>query len=511
MSTQPSASEEFGSPMQAIMLLFIVSVVASIYNFKLPLHPDEAYYFAMANHLQHSYFDHPPLTAWLIHVFTLWQHSEFWVRLPAVLCMSLGGYQLYAFAKELFNERVGMFALITYALLPSVQVAYTIITPDSFLLCFWILTTRFAWRYFNTNHWSDAIFMGMFAGLAMLSKYTAVLLLVALFLLMLRQSDLRKRLLSFPPYVALLLAAVIFSPVIYWNATHAWEPFLFQLNHGLGQLSWSTGWTYAYLGRFAAHQLGIFHPIIFFVMIWALCKWPGKMRQDLRIQTLIWPMVFTLLFFFVAALRGSPELNWTGPAYLTGIIIFAWAIETYELSKTFALCMLVSLAFNLCFRVEFVSRRLPIAWQPVAQFKWYKPAVLKLHEELLKGKGHGLNQPIVAQGYQAVSEILYYMPDHPRVLIYPAGRKTSFDDWQPKSLNKWLKAHDIKELWFIGESLGPMSLVNFCGKIQQEPTFTYTDTYTKRQLWLWGCGVRQPKAHKELAAPSKGSSPRKKK
>lgn len=491
--SQSTPDDRFDQPIHALCLLALVAIVSSVYNVKLPLHPDEAYYYVMSTHLQCAYFDHPPLTAWMIKLATLWKKSEFWVRLPAIVCMSLGGYQLYVFGCELLSQRIGMLALITYLFLPSIQVAYTIITPDSLLMCFWIMTTRFAYRYFKSNHWSDAIFMGLFSGLALLSKYTAGLLVLSLFLFMLFHKQLRNRLLSAPPYVAFLICVCIFSPVLVWNAAHHWVSILFQFHHGFGQLAmsqWLDGWTFAYVPRFFAHQLGIFHPIMIFVVLWALWSWRGEVCKSQTIQILTWPMWTTLSVFFIAALRASPELNWTGPAYLTAILLFAKSVDEFRLSKLFGLCMVVSLAITFCFKIEYIWKRLPKTMQPAAQFMWYKPMIMKLHEAL--AQAHVAKRPFIAQGYQVASELVYYYPESVPITTYPKYRESSFKTWRGKSVKQWLKDSQYKKVWFIGQHLSPASTLSFCSFIQQQPEFVQRDEYTDNFLALWGCTVRQP-------------------
>ena len=79
----------------------------------------------------------------------------------------------------------------------------------------------------NPRWWLAA---GVFGGLALLTKYTVVLLLpgVLAFALM---SQPRTRWLTSPyPWLALLCAIAIFLPVVYWNATHDWASFRFQLD-----------------------------------------------------------------------------------------------------------------------------------------------------------------------------------------------------------------------------------------------------------------------------------------
>jgi len=72
----------------------------------------------------------------------------------------------------------------------------------------------------------------LFTGLAMLSKYTAVLPAAAVAGAIVTSRDGRAQLKRPGPWLALVIAAVVFSPVVYWNARHGWASFKFQIHHG---------------------------------------------------------------------------------------------------------------------------------------------------------------------------------------------------------------------------------------------------------------------------------------
>jgi hypothetical protein len=71
-------------------------------------------------------------------------------------------------------------------------------------------------------------------GLALLSKYTAVLLGPAGLIFIFFDKHARKWLLRPEPYLAAVIALLIFSPVIMWNGSHEWASFKFQ---GAGRLT----------------------------------------------------------------------------------------------------------------------------------------------------------------------------------------------------------------------------------------------------------------------------------
>src|SRR5260370_6286797 len=69
---------------------------------------------------------------------------------------------------------------------------------------------------------------GFCIGLAMLSKYSAVLVAGGAGLFALSKPEYRRWFLTPGPYLALAVAVVVFSPVVVWNWQHHWISFGFQ-------------------------------------------------------------------------------------------------------------------------------------------------------------------------------------------------------------------------------------------------------------------------------------------
>ena len=73
-----------------VLLLFIgIVLLHLVFNSKLQIHFDEAYYWVWSQNLQLSYFDHPPMIAYLIKLTTLFSNSIFCIRLVSVFCGSV--------------------------------------------------------------------------------------------------------------------------------------------------------------------------------------------------------------------------------------------------------------------------------------------------------------------------------------------------------------------------------------------------------------------------------------
>ena len=84
-------------------------------------------------------------------------------------------------------------------------------------------------RLYESNDARWWLAAGVFAGLALLSKFTAVMLVPAVLAFMLVPGWRRRWLASPYPWFAALIAVAVFLPVLIWNAGHDWASFRFQL------------------------------------------------------------------------------------------------------------------------------------------------------------------------------------------------------------------------------------------------------------------------------------------
>src|ERR1019366_4606950 len=70
-------------------------------------------------------------------------------------------------------------------------------------------------------------------GLALLSKYLGVFVFAGVGLFLLTSRPHRRWLGTPGPWLGALLAALVFMPVVVWNAQHGWASFAFQGRRGL--------------------------------------------------------------------------------------------------------------------------------------------------------------------------------------------------------------------------------------------------------------------------------------
>src|ERR1700680_4950708 len=152
------------------------------------------------------------------------------------------------------------------------------VAPDVALIPF---AVAMMWSLIRLNESGDGrwwLAAGVFAGLALLSKLTAVMLLPAVAAFMLVPDWRRRWLLSPYPWAAALIAIVLFLPVLIWNSQHDWASFRFQFVRATAthELSLRT------VGDFIGLQFGLVGFILLPVVLsgLALTAWRGYRRGD---------------------------------------------------------------------------------------------------------------------------------------------------------------------------------------------------------------------------------------
>ena len=306
----PRTNSTIAQLVVCIVLIAALAVLRAAFAATIDLRVDEAYYWTWSREGALSYLDHPPLVAWSIRFGTLlFDDTNFGVRfagLASMLAMQL------LLADIVWRTVRDIRYVLAVALLPEACLTYGLgmakITPDVALIPFelammWSLVRL--WQSDDQRWW---LATGLFGGLALASKYTALLLLpaVALFVLV---PDWRGRQLRSPYlWLGAILALLVFSPVLYWNAIHDWASFRFQLDRP-AQIS---GWSLKFFGDFIGQQFVLIGVLMFPVIMWgtAVLAIRGFRRRDGVAILLSSAVVVPLLFLVGHSLSARVGDSW---------------------------------------------------------------------------------------------------------------------------------------------------------------------------------------------------------
>ncbi len=300
--------------------LALRSLLASIFGLSF----DETYNIVVSRRFDLAYFDHPPLAFWLIGgaVKLFGSEAEFVVRLPTLLLFSGATWFVYRLAATLFGPAAGLVAIAAMNLSPQFAAYFgTFATTDTPLLFGLAAAAYFLAKVLlredarSTSVWRDWLLAGAFFGVAMLSKFSALLALPGL-LTFLAIVPRQRRWLAHPaPYAAALVALAVFSPVLVWNVRHDWVAFAYQSGRA------AFGWQ-AYPVR-ALRFLGVLalvvQPIIWIglvvALIGALRRGPADEPRWLLACLAVVPVVF-FPFVWLFGQTGVSGYQWAAPGYL---------------------------------------------------------------------------------------------------------------------------------------------------------------------------------------------------
>jgi 4-amino-4-deoxy-L-arabinose transferase-like glycosyltransferase len=214
----------------AIVLIAEMTALRIVYAGLIDLRTDEAYYWTWSKEHALSFLDHPPVIAWFIRFGTaIFGDTNLGVRFAGILAMLLTQVLLADIVRRVTHD---VRAVVIAILMPEAALYYGLlmakVAPDIALIPFavamvWALVRLAESR--DPRWWLAA---GVFAGFALLSKFTAIMLLPAVAAFTLVPDWRRRWLLSPYPWLAALIALLVFSPVLIWNAQHDWASFKFQ-------------------------------------------------------------------------------------------------------------------------------------------------------------------------------------------------------------------------------------------------------------------------------------------
>lgn len=226
-----------------------------------PLAPDEAYYWVWSHALAPGYVDHPGMVALWIRIGTAFAgENAFGIRLLGPISGAIGSVLLWDAVERLVpgrNAGAWAAALLNATLL--FGVGTVIMTPDTPLLFFWTAALWALARIGTDRALGWWVLAGVFAGLAMASKYTAVFLWTGVALWLVWVPMLRVHWRRPGPWIGALAGALVFLPVVLWNAEHDWAGFLRQ---GGRVADWQPSRALTFLGELVGGQFGLATPLI---------------------------------------------------------------------------------------------------------------------------------------------------------------------------------------------------------------------------------------------------------
>jgi len=332
-----------------ILLIIFSALIRGIIAAFIELGNDEVYYWTYALYPDISHFDHPPMVGWMIQLFTLnlTFENEFFVRLASVVLGTINTYLIYYLGKTIKDSQTGLYAALLYtASVYCTVIAGIFILPDTPQVLFWLLGIIMLIKAFtpgnNNKKWM--LFAGLFIGLAMISKYHAVLLWICTLGYIIFFN--RKWFTAWQLYIAILISFVIFLPVLIWNIQHDFISFTYQSDR---VDIFKSGLNMDFFTRELSGQILYNNPVNFILIIISIIALI-RSRQILSYDHTRFLLMISLpiiILFLLFSLFRSTLPHWSGPAYLPLIILTAAYLSFKQQKKNLPNKKLIPLSLKV--------------------------------------------------------------------------------------------------------------------------------------------------------------------
>ena len=389
---------------------------------RIELSEDEAYQWLWSKHLAFSYFSKPPLIAYMQWLGThLFGDNELGVRFFSPVCAALGSLVALRFFVKHVSARAGFWLVVIINVTPLLALGSTLMTVDPLFALFWTLTMFAGWRAVQpdgkTKHWA---LVGLWMGLAFLSKYTALLqwLCWAVFFILWKPARIHLR--RPGPYVALAINVVCALPVIIWNAQHGWITAAHVATDAKAGKDWSFDWHVPL--EFLRGTFGLLHPIFFCVTAWAaIAMW----KRDPRDPLLRFFFAMGAPLFLVHALytlHSPVQINWIAasiiPLFCLMVVFwerrFAEGVRHIRAALTIA-ALLGAFAVVLLHETDLVKKvagvYLPPRTDPLRRVRGWKQMARIVEAEREKLSTEGKPVFVIGGHYGTTGILSFYIPE----------------------------------------------------------------------------------------------------
>ncbi len=295
----------------------------------------EAYYWAWSRNIDWSYYDHPPMVAWLIRIFnSIDDTGVFWTRFPSATLYIFSCIVLHRTTVLIFeSDKAAFYALMMFNFCPILAYGGLQIVPDVPAMFFWFLFVYLVAYLLKNDKPMLWYLVGITVGLGLLSKYMVLPLIPFTLLMLAWHKGYRKHLKAPHIYLGGVLGLIVFSPVLIWNVKNDFPSFKFHLTerHHSGR-----GFELNHMAEALGGQMLYYSPFIWLALIYVAYVLFKKVfvEKEEKFFVPFWLGVPPLAFFMLITFwTKESEPHWTALGYLA--LFPAWGYLFVEGGKFF--------------------------------------------------------------------------------------------------------------------------------------------------------------------------------
>lgn len=322
-------TRKFSSTWILAFIVALVFVARLLLAMRFDLIPDETLYAWQSATNPFSFCPHPPLTLLMVKAgIAIFGKTALGVRFFPLLLNTLSVVPMFLLAREVGNSQktdgsnVAFWSVLAFLAAPIYFALGAITTPDVPQLFFWLCGLLCVWRAFDTNQMRWWIATGIAVGVGLFVKYILILFFPALFLTLLLAPQWRPYLKTFKPYVAVLVALLLFvPPFLHFEYSNHWMTLGYHLGSRQNRQWPNAHDILSYQGIHAAYYSPLLYVGLICGTVWALRR--GREKRDASLIFLgCFAAVPWLFFSLIASLteRGLSREQWDAPSYLAAMI-----------------------------------------------------------------------------------------------------------------------------------------------------------------------------------------------
>jgi hypothetical protein len=279
----------------------------------------------------------------------------------------------------------------------------------------------------------------------LLSKFMAILFFPGVFLFLLVNSKYRQILFTKEPYISMILALILFSPFIYWNAQNEW--LTVQFNFFVRQKDQFIAWKKPFV--YVLGQMAIAVPIFWVLLVDIIIRNfkcfsnqiqtinKKKNHQAASLLFLSYVVGFPLIFFLLISIKVRIGAHWAAIVYPSSCVLIAsWfylvkgEIQPFMIKVKTFITSIIMAGFILVFGIwllihpksivpdKYIYTPGPGQKQPIVShyYGWQEIGhhITKLEREW-RGKAEGFF--FTSKDYSLASTLSFYSPTHPQFYL----------------------------------------------------------------------------------------------
>jgi hypothetical protein len=299
---------------QFLILLGLSLILRGLLAWRLPITGDEAYFYYWGRFPDWGFYDHPPMVGWWLAGLSRLSSAPWVLRLPALLAPVLIAFMTVVTMRR--RDVALAWQAGSLMLLAPLNVWNVAITTDIPLMVFGFASVVAYLRALRTMRLVDFLWCGLMLAGALLSKYFAGMLALALAAHLLA-SRRPHRLAELGCVVAgSLPAALVMIP---WNAANCWPNLMFNLVNRHD----TAGWSLVTPLMFAVSLVYVLTPWISWSLLRGGLAGISAQLAPQKQRALLWLAGLPLLLFALLSAVKKIGLHWLASFVAPATLLFA--------------------------------------------------------------------------------------------------------------------------------------------------------------------------------------------